>query len=315
MGRQLTIGMIGCGTVGSAYAALFTGHGYDVRLHDMSPSCLCSAHEKYEALYDAIEERGLFNEAQRAMARSHLTDAPELADLNGVDIIFECVPEVIDLKKQVYVRIEEAIGEVRAIVSTASALAPDDLNTDMTKFKSKLVVGHPFNPPHLAPFVELVKSSVTEDGVVELVKGFLESCGRQVSVMMKAEPGFIANRLQHALLREAMHLVDAGLVSCPEDVDKALMYSFMPRYTRVGIFEHHDFFGMDNTQNLQNYLYPYLYNGQGAADMVNKLVARGELGMKTGKGIYEWDEEKKADFTRRAAEPYWGFFNWKLPEE
>ena len=315
MKEKLKIGIIGSGTIGAAYAALFTGHGYPVRLNDVKPEFIEAGIAKYDGLYDDILERGLLTEGQRAFAKSLLADAPGLSDLNGVDIIFECVPEKIDIKKQVYKKIESEIDSVGAIVSTASALAPDDLIEGMSKFRSRLVVGHPFNPPHLVPFVELVKSSETEDQVVDLVKNFLESCGRKVSVMMRAAPGFIANRLQHALLREAMNLVDEGLVSCPEDVDRALTYSFLPRYTKVGIFEHHDFFGMDNTQNLQNYLYPYLSTGQGAAEMVNKHVEKGEIGMRTGKGIYEWNDEKIADFKRRAAEPYWGFFNWKPEQE
>jgi len=312
MTEKLKIGIIGSGTIGAAYAALFTGHGYSVKINDVKPEFIEAGRKKYDELYETICERGLFTAEQRLYAKSLLADAPQLSELNGVDIIFECVPEKIEIKKQVYAGIESEIENLGAIVSTASALAPDDLIESMTKFRSKLVVGHPFNPPHLAPFVELVKSSETEEPVVGLVKNFLESCGRKVSVMMRAAPGFIANRLQHALLREAMNLVDEGLVSCPEDVDRALTYSFMPRYTKVGIFEHHDLFGMDNTQNLQNYLYPYLSTGQGAADMVNKLVEKGEFGMRTGKGIYEWNDEKIADFKRRAAEPYWEFFNWKL---
>jgi 3-hydroxyacyl-CoA dehydrogenase len=311
MSEKYKIGIIGSGAIGAAYAALFTGHGYQVVQYDISEEFIKNGLAKYEELYDAIVSRGLFSTAQREEARSLLSQTLSLSDLNGSDIIFECIPEDIEMKKALYVQVEEKIEKVLALVSTSSALSPDDLISDMTKFRSLLVVGHPFNPPHLAPFVELVRSKETDDSVVEIVTTFLESNGRQVSVMTKTAPGFIANRLQHALLREAMHLVDEGLVSCPEDVDKALTYSFMPRYTKVGIFEHHDFFGMDNTQKLQNYLYPYLYNGQGAADMVNNLVEKGELGMKTGKGIYEWDEEKIADFKERAAEPYWKFFDWQ----
>jgi len=314
MAEQRRIGIIGAGAIGAAYAALFTGHGHEVILYDISEEFLSAGKTKYEELYDAIVSRGLFTETEREKARTLLSGTVSLSDLNGVSLIFECVPEDLDLKKSVYTKIEEEIDEINAIVSTSSALSPDDLISDMKKFRSKLVVGHPFNPPHLVPFVEMVKSGETEDNAVEQTKSFLESCGRKVSVMLKAAPGFIANRLQHALLREAMYLVDAGLVSCPEDVDKALTYSFLPRYTRVGLFEHHDFFGMDNTQRVQNSICPNLCVRRDAADMVNELVEKGEIGMRTGKGIYEWDDEKIADFKKRAAEPYWKFFDWKLPE-
>ena len=314
MPENLKIGIVGAGMIGAAYAALFTGHGYPVMIYDISKDLITRGKARYDELYDAIVARGLFTGEQREKARSLLNSTLSLKDLDGAFILFECVPEDLEIKKKLYTQIEDEIEDAGAIVSTSSALAPDDLISDMKKFRSKLVVGHPFNPPHLVPFVELIKSKETEESVVALVKEFLESNGRQVGVMLKAAPGFIANRLQHALLREAMHLVDEGYVSCPEDVDKALTYSFIPRYTKVGIFEHHDLFGMDNTQRLQNYLYPHLHTGRGAADMVNKLVEKGEYGMKTGKGIYEWDDGKIAGFKSRAAEPYWGFFDWKLPE-
>ena len=314
MTEDLRIRILGAGAIGAAYAALFTGHGYPVVLYDKSEEFLIAGKARYEEIYDAIMSRGLCSTIQRDKARSLLSDTLSISDLDGADIIFECVPEDLEIKRAVYAQIEANIENTGAIVSTSSALAPDDLISEMQKFRSKLVVGHPFNPPHLVPFVELVKSRETDDAVVVLVKSFLESCGRQVSVMLKSAPGFIANRLQHALLREATYLIDAGLVSCPEDVDKALTYSFMPRYTKVGIFEHHDFFGMDNTQRVQNSICPHLCASHSAAEMVNKLVEKGEIGMRTGKGIYEWDDEKIADFKRRAAEPYWGFFDWKLPE-
>jgi len=315
MAEKLKIGIIGSGMIGAAYAALFTGHGYPVALYDLNEELLDAGKEKYEGFYNDIEARGLCSKAQRDKAGALLTGTLSLSDMDGCDIIFECITEDIEMKKKLYARIEEEIGDVKAIVSTSSALSPDDLISDMQKFRSRLVVGHPFNPPHLVLFVELVRSKETEEDVVGSVKSFLESCGRKVGVMKTPAPGFIANRLQHALLREATYLVDAGLVSCPEDVDMALTYSFLPRYTKVGLFEHHDFFGMDNTQRVQNTLCPSLCTRQEASEMVSKLAEKGDLGMKTGKGIYEWDDEKIADFKKRAAEPYWGSFNWKFDDD
>jgi len=312
MAGKLKIGIIGSGMIGAANAALFTGHGYPVVLSDINEEFLDAGKAKYEGLYNDIESRGLCSKAQRDNAEALLSLTLSLSDMDGSDIIFECIPEDLEMKKKLYARIEEEIGDVKAIVSTSSALSPNDLISGMQKYRSRLVVGHPFNPPHLVPFVELVRSKETEEDVVVSVKSFLESCGRKVGVMKTPAPGFIANRLQHALLREATYLVDAGLVSSPEDVDIALTYSFLPRYTKVGLFEHHDFFGMDNTKKVQNMLCPSLCASKESSEMINKLAEKGDLGMKTGKGIYEWDDEKIADFKKRAAEPYWGFFDWKF---
>jgi 3-hydroxybutyryl-CoA dehydrogenase len=232
--------------------------------------------------------------------------------LKDADIVFECVPEILEEKHKIYQRLQESCEKIQALASATSALSPDDLVAGVKKWPEKVLVAHPFNPPHLVPFVEIVKSAVTGQRAVELVYDFLESCGRKVCVMKKSAPGFIANRLQHALLREAMYMVDNGLAD-PQEIDKTLMYSFMPRYTRVGIFEHHDAYGMDMLEKLQNYLYPHLADGKGSPPMVTDKVKAGTLGMKTRRGIYEWTDASIADFRKRAAEPYWQFFNWNLP--
>ena len=142
----------------------------------------------------------------------------------------------------------------------------------------------------------------------------LEDCGRKVCVMKKSAPGFIANRLQHALLREALYMAEEGLAD-PRDIDKALMYSFMPRYTSVGLFEHQDAAGLGMVQNIENYLFPSLCDRKTAFDSVNDRVASHSRGQKDGMGIYKWDAESIADFKARASEPYWKYFNWNLPKD
>ena len=307
---DLKIGIVGMGAMGSSLAALFTGNGYATTvLGRRQESAFFAA---YDAVYDAIEGRGLVNAQQRKACRKLVSYTTEYKDLAEADIVFECVPEVLEEKHKVYALLEESCKKLKALASTTSALSPDDLVKGVKKWPEKVLVAHPFNPPHLVLFVEIVKSALTSPGAVDAVFGFLESCGRKVCVMKKSAPGFIANRLHHALLREAMYMVDNGLAD-PREIDKALMYSFMPRYTSIGIFEHHDGYGMDMLEKLQNYLYPHLAAGTRAPDMVVNHVKAGTLGMKTGKGIYAWDAESIADWRKRAAEPYWKFFNWNLP--
>jgi 3-hydroxybutyryl-CoA dehydrogenase len=307
---ELKIGIVGIGAIGGSLAALFTGNGYAVTVLGRRPESVFMA--AYNALYDSVEERGLIGKEGRAACRRLLAYTTDYQDLKDADIVFECVPEVLEEKYKIYARLEDACEKIRALASATSALSPDDLVKGVKKWPEKLLVAHPFNPPHVVPFVEIVKSAVTAEDAVELVYNFLESCGRKVCVMKKSAPGFIANRLQHALLREAMYMVDNNLAD-PEEIDKTLMYSFMPRYTSVGIFEHHDAYGMDMLERLQNYLYPHLADGRGSPPMVVNKVKAGTLGMKTGRGIYEWNDASIADFKKRAAEPYWRFFNWNIP--
>ncbi len=175
------------------------------------------------------------------------------------------------------------------------------------------MVAHPFYPPHLILFVEIVKGAHTTDKAAETLKAFLESCGRKPIIANKSVPGFVANRLQHALVREAAYMVDQGIAAA-EDVDKALMYSFAPRYSVVGLFQHQDAAGLDLVKSIQDYLLPDLSRATTTPDLITKHFEKGELGMKTGKGIYDWPEEKQREFHEKAAAPYFGFFNWEIPE-
>ena len=127
-------------------------------------------------------------------------------------------------------------------------------------------------------------------------------------------PGFIANRLQHALYREAVYMVEQGICG-PEDIDKCIRSSWGPRYTSIGLFDHFDYAGLDLIANIETYLYPDLCNDTAVQPFIQERLARGDLGYKTGVGVYDWPQRDMDDFRRRVSAPYLKTFNWKLPED
>lgn len=310
----MKIGIIGTGMIGSSMAALFTGNGYETTVLAVNEELAASGEKNWKGMYQALEEQGLMTEEQTCRCRKKLHFTLTYQDLAEADVIFECAFEDKDVKWSIYKEIEENCGNYKVIISTSSAMSPDTLSPGLKRTPEKLVVAHPFNPPHLVPFVELVGSAVTDREAVQTAYNVLEACGRKVCVMKKSAPGFIANRLQHALLREAIYMVEQGIAD-PRDIDKALMYSFMPRYTSVGLFEHQDAAGLDMVKNIEDYLLKDLSNASKAPEFICSRVAAGQLGQKTGQGVYTWDEASKEDFKERAAAPYWKYFNWKIPEE
>jgi 3-hydroxybutyryl-CoA dehydrogenase len=266
----------------------------------------------YDAIFDDVEKRGLITGRQREICRKKASYSTDYGILADADLVVECISEDLAEKHRVYKKLEDVCHKLRVLASSTSVIMPEDLQRGVKKWPEKVLVAHPFNPPHLVPFLEIVKTPDTEQGAVDMVRDFFVSCGRMVCLMKKSAPGFIANRLHHALLREAIHMVEQGLAD-PEEIERAMAYSFIPRYGSIGIFEHHDGYSLDQLQNLQNYLYPYLSGSKEAPDLVVNKVKAGELGIKTGKGFYDWNEKSIADFRERAAEPYWRFFNWNLP--
>ena len=312
--EKIKIGVVGTGMIGMSMAANFTGNGYQTVVLAVSQDFIDKGLDNYHYVFESLREKDLVKAGQEEICKKYLTMTLDYADMAECEVILECVFEDLAVKHAVYKEIEKSCPNVRAIFSSSSAIAPSDLCKGADKYKSKIMVAHPFNPPHLVPFVELVKSEYTEEAAAQLVYDVLEDCGHKVCIMKKAAPGFIANRLQHALLREAFYMVEEGMCD-PRDIDKALMYSFMPRYTSIGLFEHQDAAGLDLIKSIHDYLFPYLCDRKCSFESVDKCVAENHRGQKDGQGTYTWDEAAKLDFKERAAAPYYKYFNWKLPTE
>lgn len=308
------VAIIGTGMIGASMAALFTGNGYPTTMLAVNEQEMEKGKRLYDTCFNDLVEKNLITKDQAERCSKLLSFTFDYSDIAQTDFIFECVVEKLDVKYCVYEKIEEHCKQFKVLASSTSALSADDLADGLLKNKEKLVVAHPYNPPHLVPFVEIVKSKYTDDKAAKLAYDVLESTGRKAIIMKRSAPGFVANRLQHALLREAIHIVEEGLAE-PRDIDKALMYSFMPRYTSVGLFEHQDAAGLDLVKNIEDYLLPTLSNACCTPDYINKLVNENCLGMKTGKGVYEWPQEAQDDFRFRASAPYLCFFNWDIPNE
>lgn len=307
------IAIIGTGMIGASLAALSTGNGYDTTMLAIDDVQAQAGIDRYNSCFQDLVKQGLVTSEQAEICRKHLTITQSYADIADTDFIFECVFERLDVKYSVYELIEQNCVQFKAIASSTSAISAEDLANGL-KQKQKLVVAHPWNPPHLVPCVEVVKSPYSDDDTVQIVKETLESMGRKVALMNKDAAGFIGNRLQHALIREAVYIIESGIAG-PEDIDTTLKYSFMPRYTSIGLFEHQDNAGLDLVDNIEKYLFPTLCNATTTQDFIKDRVERGDLGIKSGKGVYDWTQRDLDEFRMRAARPYFAFFNWDLPKE
>ncbi len=307
------IGIIGTGMIGASLAALFTGNGYQATMLAINDAEAQSGIDRYTTCYEDLITHGLVTRRQADICRERMAVTQDYKDLRYVDVIFECVVERIEIKHSVYAQIEANCLQLQALASSTSAISADDLAAGM-KEKEKLMVAHPWNPPHLVPCVELVKSAHTSDEALQLIFDVLKACGRAPVVMKKSAPGFIGNRLQHALYREAVYMVEQGIAS-PEDIDLTLNTSFGPRYSSIGLFQHFDYAGLDMIKSIHDYLFPDLCNATETQALVKDHYEAGNLGYKTGKGVLDWSGVDMDDFRNKAAKPYLAMFNWNLPKE
>jgi len=308
------IGIIGTGMIGTSIAVLTTGHGYKTIIYAVNDELAASSRKMYDNYYADLVSQGLMTSSQAVICAGYLKYTSDYRDLEAAELIFECVVEKLDVKHTVFRELETHCPNVKAICSVSSAIVTDDLSSGISKYKDRVIVAHPFNPPHLIPYFEIAKGKDTADGVTDYAKEVLEALDREVVVLKKDAPGFIGNRLQMALWREAQYIVESGIADA-RDVDKAAMYSFMPRYTAIGIFEHFDNGGLDLSYTVNKYLFPSLCNATENLKALSDHVANGELGVKTGKGFYDWTNVDITEFRARVSAPFWRFFNWNIPSE
>lgn len=308
------IGIIGTGMMASSMAVLTTGHGYKTTVFARSSQRARSCRDEIDAFYNEIADNGLVTREQIDICTGYLNFAFTYEDMADVDVFFECVAEDLQVKHTVYREIETHCPDVEVICSVSSSIVVDELVKGVGRYKDRIVVTHPFNPPHMVPFFELVKGSDTGDGVIEFAAEILEALDRKPVILKKSIPGFIGNRLQFALWREVMYLVENGIAD-PEDIDTCLMYSFCPRYTSIGMFEHFDNGGMQLLYNVVKTLFPLLSDEKEVPKAITDKIKAGNMGQKTGKGFYDWRNVDMDAYKKRVSAPYWKFFNWDVPDK
>lgn len=206
--------------------------------------------------------------------------------------VIEAAPERMELKRQVFAALDTMVPAGIPIGSNASGYRITEIARDCAT-KSRMCNLHFFLPAHLVPGVEVVKGEATEDWVLDRFFAIMESLGRMPIRVSRDEPGFLANRIQHALMREAFSCIDSGLATA-EDVDRAVRYCFGFRYLAAGPILQKELAGLETQLAAGATIYPSLNNSPEPSPGLAKLVAENRLGPKTGRGYREWPPEKVA---------------------
>ena len=227
-----TTGIVGSGIIGTSFTALFARFGFEVRLYDMVEAALKKAEVTVGTYFDLFVEKGVMTNEEVVAAKKRIKYVKTLEEcVVGVDLIQECVPEVQDIKRSTFARID-ALNPTAIYCSSVATMTPSVIQ-DAGKHPERFIAGHPFNPPHLMPIIELCGGKLTDPKYVEEAKEFYLACKREPIIVRKEIFGYIGNRLQGALLREAVDLVCRGVCSV-EDVDKATLYSVGLRWAIQG---------------------------------------------------------------------------------
>ncbi|QJD82803.1 3-hydroxyacyl-CoA dehydrogenase family protein [Cohnella herbarum] len=258
------IAVLGSGTMGSGIALLFAEHGFKVALYE-------PAGRTFPSLDARIH---FYNDLEKAVANA--------------DLIVEAVPEQLEIKREVFRQLAEIISDRAIVASNTSTISLQTLAENLP-FSDRIVITHFFNPANLIPLVEIVTLPTTSPQIGNELTALLIHCGKTPVVLNRDVPGFVANRLQAALIREALYLVENGIAD-PGQIDTVVKEGLGLRWAFKGPFEIADLGGLDVWAKVTGHLFPELSTNTLAPESLLTKVADGELGVKSGYGYYRYED-------------------------
>lgn len=284
------ITVFGPGLMGSAIAQVFAGcEDVLVKIfirEKFEYECIDKIKENLNQLRD--KEIISDDDIKAIFNRIVLTESMEEATKDA-DFIIECIPEKMELKQNLFMNLENYCREDTIFASNTSVMSITEI-ASKCKNKSRVVGTHFWNPAYLIPLVEVVKAEETSDEVMDKTMDILKKASKHPIRVNKDVPGFVANRLQHALWREAISIVENEIADA-KTVDEAIKYSFGLRLPKLAPLENSDMVGADLTLSIHEYILKYLENSTEPSPLLKDKVEKGELGFKSGKGFFEWSKE------------------------
>jgi 3-hydroxybutyryl-CoA dehydrogenase len=281
------VAIIGAGIMGHGFAQIFAFKGYSVFLYDIDEKILKSAMARIGASLDTFIEHGMIHSKEKKAALEKISVTTNLEEAVGkADFVLEAVPEIIELKKEIFAQLDRLAPPHAILASNTSGLSITEMGS-ITGRPEKTIIVHGINPPHIIPVVEIVCGKKTSDETAELCYGLLLKLGKRPVRVLKEVPGFLFNRLQLALYREALYCLETE-VATAEDIDNVVKAGYGFRLANLGPLETSDFGGLDTFYRLAQNLFPDLSAARSAPAVLEKLVQAGKLGIKSGEGFYSY---------------------------
>lgn len=285
-----SVSVLGLGTMGHGIAQTMAMAGCTVRGYDASPDARQSVHDRVRANLQQMLAVGIIEESVIEPTLERITVCDDEAEaLSGAQFVTEAVAEDLALKQELFARIETAVASTTILASNTSSYPMTDISPDMSR-PERAVVTHWFNPPHVIPVVEVVPGEMTSDETRQTAYDFLARIGKTPIRLDKELPGFLVNRVQVAMFREILDLLDRQVAS-PDEIDRAIRGSAGLRLAALGPLAIIDYAGLDVTSRVYQNLVPHLRSNDELPARIGELVESGHYGAKTGQGIFEYPAE------------------------
>jgi 3-hydroxybutyryl-CoA dehydrogenase len=292
LARIKKVAVIGGGVMGRGCSQVFAAAGYQVSLQSRKQETLARALEAMREDLVFLADRGVGRKEDTDAIVSRVAPTQSLEEaLQDADFVLECVYEDLTLKQDIFATMDQMAPPSTVLATNTSVMSITEV-ASRSQRRDRIVGAHWWNPPTLIPLVEVVRHVEVADWAIELTTKLLAGIGKRPIVVQKDVPGFVANRLQHALMREAISIVERGIADA-ETVSEALKSGPGLRLPVLSPLETADMGGLDLTLAIHSYVFRYLEDSHEPSPLLREKVARGELGFKTGgKGFREWTPEQ-----------------------
>ena len=289
-----SVGIIGAGLMGHGIAIQFASNGYKVILNDVSEERLSSSIKNIESTCNQanLDTNKLLSliETQNSLDKT----------ASNSDFVIEAVFEDLDVKRDIFEKLDSICSKDVVLASNTSSFKASQLAANCD-FPERVIVANWWNPPHILPLIEVVNGPQVSEETSATTMALFRAIGKSPVLLQKESLGFIGNRMQFALLREAISIVENGIAT-PKEVDEVVKNSFGRRLALAGPFQVFDAAGWDTILAIANQLFPNLESSGDEPDLITKLVKNNKLGIKSGEGFYDWDEKSIGIFRKKISE-------------
>ena len=282
----------GAGTMGSSMGETFAKYGYDVTLYDIFPSALEKAGNLIRLNQETEVAEHVVTPEESAALLERIRYSEDKACFEGADLVVEAILEKLDVKHAFWAEISALVPEDAILASNTSGLSITAI-AEVVKRPERFGGMHWINPPHLIPLIEVIQGKKTDDQTAAAIRDMALAVEKKPVIVQDA-PGFALNRIQLAVLRECLHIVEQGIAT-PEAVDDVMKYGLGMRYACLGPFEVCDLGGLDIFYNIASYLFADLADEKAPFGMLADRFEKGQYGVKTAAGFYDYADGKDAE--------------------
>lgn len=292
MDNQKRVAVLGAGVMGTGIAQTFAMKGHQVKIiYVYDDKERAKPLKTMESNLSVLADNGVITESAIPEIVSHVSCTESLEEAaEFADIIFECIVENLTVKQDYFAKLDQMCPESTILATNTSAISITEI-AEKSVHKERIIGTHFWKPAYLMPLVEVIKTKYVSEKIVKETYSLLEEAGKCPVIVEKDVPGFLANRMQHALFREAISIVENGIAT-PEDVDKAIKNGFGMRLGVMAPMEVIDSGGIDLTYSIHEYLFPHIENRVKPSALLKEKLDEGKLGFKTGEGFMKWSQEE-----------------------